>query len=208
MRVPRFQAFTTSTRRFPLNCLTRARAQSSMLPSPMICLRAVRSGSHRRHPGVSYFGPSLWALWLWLSRSASPPPPPRLSTHPFSPTTRKLSGTWLWPSASKPPPAKASPEVDAFANGVLARAKSWPVVFCQIAPWQLGEGDQANLKRTRRNSARLLARLVANLGAPGRTPLLERFSQPLKSSQEKRWLDGLYLDTPGEWDDPYRFFRW
>ena len=66
MRVPRFQAFTTSTRRFPLNCLTRARAQSSMLPSPMICLRAVRSGSHRRHPGVSYFGPSLWALWLWF----------------------------------------------------------------------------------------------------------------------------------------------
>jgi hypothetical protein len=22
-----------------------------------------------------------------------------------------------------------------------------------------------------------------------------------------RWLDGLYLDTPEEWDDPYRFFR-
>jgi len=25
---------------------------------------------------------------------------------------------------------------------------------------------------------------------------------------EKRWLDGLYLDEPEEWDDPYRFFRW
>jgi hypothetical protein len=25
---------------------------------------------------------------------------------------------------------------------------------------------------------------------------------------EKRWLDGLYLDPPEEWDDPYRFFRW
>ena len=25
---------------------------------------------------------------------------------------------------------------------------------------------------------------------------------------EKRWLDGLYLDAPEEWDDPYRFFRW
>jgi hypothetical protein len=25
---------------------------------------------------------------------------------------------------------------------------------------------------------------------------------------EKRWLEGLYLDTPEEWDDPYRFFRW
>jgi beta-galactosidase len=25
---------------------------------------------------------------------------------------------------------------------------------------------------------------------------------------EQRWLDGLYLDVPQEWDDPYRFFRW
>ena len=25
---------------------------------------------------------------------------------------------------------------------------------------------------------------------------------------EQRWLDGLYLDVPEEWDDPYRFFRW
>ena len=25
---------------------------------------------------------------------------------------------------------------------------------------------------------------------------------------EKRGLDGLYLDQPEEWDDPYRFFRW
>lgn len=25
---------------------------------------------------------------------------------------------------------------------------------------------------------------------------------------EGRWLDGLYLDRPEAWDDPYRFFRW
>jgi len=24
----------------------------------------------------------------------------------------------------------------------------------------------------------------------------------------QRWLNGLYLDVPEEWDDPYRFFRW
>ena len=23
-----------------------------------------------------------------------------------------------------------------------------------------------------------------------------------------RWLEGLYLDVPEAWDDPYRFFRW
>ena len=32
--------------------------------------------------------------------------------------------------------------------------------------------------------------------------------QPLADPAKGRWLDGLYLDTPEEWDDPYRFFRW
>jgi hypothetical protein len=27
-------------------------------------------------------------------------------------------------------------------------------------------------------------------------------------SIEGRWLQGLYLDQPEDWDDPYRFFRW
>lgn len=28
------------------------------------------------------------------------------------------------------------------------------------------------------------------------------------SRTEQRWLEGLYLDVPEEWDDPYRIFRW
>ena len=32
-----------------------------------------------------------------------------------------------------------------------------------------------------------------------------RMSRP---GGEKRWLDGLYLDAPEEWDDPYCYFRW
>jgi hypothetical protein len=52
-------------------------------------------------------------------------------------------------------------------------------------------------------------RLVANLGAAGSTPLLARFRNPAVSSKsEARWLNGLYLDVPEEWDEPYRFFRW
>ena len=46
-------------------------------------------------------------------------------------------------------------------------------------------------------------------GAAGATPLLARFRSPVEPSRsKKRWLEGLYLDTPEEWDDPYRFFRW
>ncbi len=32
--------------------------------------------------------------------------------------------------------------------------------------------------------------------------------EPITNPTQGRWLDGLYLDVPEEWDDPYRFFRW
>ena len=32
--------------------------------------------------------------------------------------------------------------------------------------------------------------------------------EPIGNPTEGRWLKGLYLDEPQEWDDPYRFFRW
>jgi hypothetical protein len=66
-----------------------------------------------------------------------------------------------------------------------------------------------NQKRTFRRAACLVTRLAANLGAAGTTPVLDRFRSPVaRVGSERRWLEGLYLDVPGEWDDPYRFFRW
>ena len=51
--------------------------------------------------------------------------------------------------------------------------------------------------------------LLANMGVAGATPLLSRFHSPVNPAKpETRRLDGLYLDAPEEWDDPYRFFRW
>ena len=32
--------------------------------------------------------------------------------------------------------------------------------------------------------------------------------EPIADPTTGRWLDGLYLTRPTEWDDPYRFFRW
>ncbi len=93
-------------------------------------------------------------------------------------------------------------------GGVLASAVGGRVVFIQIAPWQFDySGGRMNRKRTFRNFARMTARLMANLGADLRTPIVERFSTPV-SETDRRWLTGLYMDTPEEWDDPYRFFRW
>jgi hypothetical protein len=48
---------------------------------------------------------------------------------------------------------------------------------------------------------------LGNLGVGGATPVLSRFSQPVAPG-DKRWLEGMYLDQPEEWDDPYRYFGW
>jgi hypothetical protein len=96
-----------------------------------------------------------------------------------------------------------------LGNGILAKADNAHVVFCQLVPWQLDPKKPMNLKRTFRRASGLVTRLAANLGVAGSTPLLERFRSPVEPSKsEERWLDGLYLDAPEEWDDPYRFFRW
>ena len=109
---------------------------------------------------------------------------------------------------------RAMPLVSAGAavvgNGVLARAHNANVVFCQIVPWHVGDyRKQYNLKRTYRRASCLVTRLLGNMGVAGATPLLARFHTPVAAGDpEKRWLEGMYLDTPEEWDDPYRFFRW
>jgi hypothetical protein len=83
------------------------------------------------------------------------------------------------------------------------------VVFCQLAPWQIDVRGEPNLKRTYRRTSFLLTRLLANLGITGEVPMVDRLHTPVKSGQaERRWQDGLYLDSPEEWDYPYRFFRW
>jgi hypothetical protein len=99
--------------------------------------------------------------------------------------------------------------VSVIGNGVLAEAESANVVFCQLVPWQFAHSKEMNLRRTFRNTSRLVTRLAANMGVAGSTPLLARFRSPVDPARaERRWLDGLYLDVPQEWDDPYRFFRW
>lgn len=96
-----------------------------------------------------------------------------------------------------------------YGDGVLAVAGDGNVVFCQLAPWQFDDPGQANLKRTHRRASFLVTRLLGNLGVAASTPLLDRFARPVDAAKsEKRWADGLYLDQPEEWDDPYRFFRW
>jgi hypothetical protein len=100
-----------------------------------------------------------------------------------------------------------------FGNGVLACARRSNVVFLQFPPYLVTNAtgevpSQLNLRRTYRRTSFALTRLLANMGVAAPTPLLSRFSTPVGEGRPKRWLQGLYLDQPEAWDDPYRFFRW
>ncbi|MBN2476631.1 MAG: carbohydrate binding domain-containing protein [Pirellulales bacterium] len=78
----------------------------------------------------------------------------------------------------------------AIGNGVLGKARTPNVVFCQLAPFGVSKAlqDVPSLvaagrevvpgKRTYRHVSFLLSRLLANMGVAGSTPLLERFSTP------------------------------
>ena len=101
-----------------------------------------------------------------------------------------------------------SGDAKVFSDGALAIASGGSVVLTQLVPWQMDySGEKMNVKRTFRCAARLTSRLLGNMGAPASTPLLSHFSTPVRT-HEQRYLSGLYLDQPEEWDDPYRFFRW
>ncbi len=96
-----------------------------------------------------------------------------------------------------------------LGDGVLAEMDNARVVFCQLSPWQFGTSQQPNLRKTHRRSSYVVSRILANMGVADSTPIAARFHEPVDAtSTPKRWQNGLYLDQPEEWDDPYRFFRW
>jgi hypothetical protein len=96
----------------------------------------------------------------------------------------------------------------ALGDGVLAKAEGVDALIDQMVPWQFEYKIPQNTKRTFRRASFTLTRLLSNLGVASTTPVLERFHKAPDVKTEKRWLNGLYLDEPESWDDPYRFFRW
>jgi len=108
-----------------------------------------------------------------------------------------------------------------YGDGVLAVSSN--VIFYQLPPFQVSKvmgalsstanhgPEQFNRRRTFQRASFAVSRLLGNLGVSGSTPLLQRFGDPVVGSSGPspgRWLDGLYLTQPTEWDDPYRFFGW
>ena len=97
---------------------------------------------------------------------------------------------------------------EVLGNGVLAVAGGGNVVLCQLAPWQFDHKEFYNTKGAFRHLSFATSRLLGNMGVAFETPLLGNLACPA-GPEEKRWLDGLYLEEPVVHDDdPYRFFRW
>ena len=65
------------------------------------------------------------------------------------------------------------------------------IVFWQVPPWMIDEAMKPYLRTTKRRANAMTARLLANLGATS-----------------SGFPETLYLDTPENVDDPYRFFKW
>ena len=97
---------------------------------------------------------------------------------------------------------------ETFGDGVLGQSNHGSIILCQMAPWSFGD-DKPNTKRTHRRSSFAVSRLLANMGVSAPTPLVEHIHTGVGDlNRETRWLSGLYMDVPSEWDDPYRHFRW
>ena len=110
-------------------------------------------------------------------------------------TTREYIATWFEPQPAASPFAGVGPAdihnrdprdlplvtdgADALGEGVLARSKDGGVVFFQLVPWRFDPAQQ-NQKRVFRRTSYALSRVLAGLGVAGRTPLLERFRDPLE----------------------------
>ena len=65
--------------------------------------------------------------------------------------------------------------------------------------FEVQSNDTAQQRRTR---------LQIWYGGAGKLWLSDVRVEPMSDPAKGRWLEGLYLDVPEEWDDPYRFFRW
>ncbi len=102
------------------------------------------------------------------------------------------------------------------AEGLTSRNISWTVQ--NTANWQALFDYQnfAPKAQWQTNSVVLQAKDTAAKGAKfqiwftgtGKLWLADVRLEPIQDPTTGRWLDGLYLTRPTEWDDPYRFFGW
>ncbi len=104
--------------------------------------------------------------------------------------------------------AKAEQLTGRSVTLVIANMENWHSVF-DYQPFQPGPGwQQFDFEVQSSDTAERRTRFQIWYGGSGRLWLSDIRMEPIPDPATGRWLEGLYLDTPEQWDDPYRFFRW
>lgn len=104
------------------------------------------------------------------------------------------------------------------ARGEDLEAKSVAVTVTNTATWQSffeyqrfepdGRWKPVEFEVQAKTGAQRGTRFQIWYQGSGRLWLADLRVEPIADPSQGRWLDGLYLDVPEAWDDPYRFFRW
>jgi beta-galactosidase len=93
-----------------------------------------------------------------------------------------------------------------FGNGILATDDTFGVVYCQLPAenfevrWGVAPAIQRNRKRTYRRNSVLVSRLLANLGVASKTPVLQRFAEPVADSSKLTLLHNGNFTTDADQD--------
>jgi hypothetical protein len=80
------------------------------------------------------------------------------------------------------------------------------MVFCQVTPELFANPDQPECRESFRRTSYLINRLLLNLGAQSKVSLLPLLCD--EKAKDQAWLHSVYLQTPIDVDDPYRFYGW
>jgi beta-galactosidase/beta-glucuronidase len=104
--------------------------------------------------------------------------------------------------------AKAEGLNDKVVQLALQNTKTWTSLFEYQYFTPTSEWRTYRFLVKSNGTAERNTRLQIWFGNPGTLWLANVTMEPVPPPTEGRWLQGLYLDQPEAWDDPYRFFRW
>jgi beta-galactosidase len=79
-------------------------------------------------------------------------------------------------------PLVTTSSATSLGDGVLFKAESANVIYCQLVPWQFDYENKYNVKTTFQRTSFALNRILANLQARAETPLLTNLGNPLPGS--------------------------
>jgi beta-galactosidase len=93
-------------------------------------------------------------------------------------------------------------------NWTVQNTATWQALFDYEHFTPKAQWQTASFAAQAKGSAAKGTKLQIWFNGTGKLWLADVRLEPIPDPAAGRWLDGLYLTRPTEWDDPYRFFGW